>query len=240
MFPYVAMEVAVDSTGASILVIEDDNTIAMGLVAALEHERFDVRHADTGEKGLEMVRERSPDLVVCDIMLPGVDGLQVMRTVKQEFPGVPVIMLTARTDEIDRVMGLEMGADDYVTKPFSVREVIARVKARLRERSSEPRTPDTFSFGSVKVDLRRRILWKDGEEKHLTTHEAGTLAYLITHRGRDVSRDELLQNVWGYTAALTTRTVDNQILKLRKKIEDVPSQPRHILTVHGTGYRFEP
>ncbi|HHO49775.1 MAG TPA: response regulator transcription factor [Deltaproteobacteria bacterium] len=226
--------------GADILVVEDDNTIAMGLVAALEHERFEVRHVDNGEDAVAAVRERTPDLVISDIMLPGIDGLQVMRTVKQEFPGVPVIMLTARTDEIDRVMGLEMGADDYVTKPFSVREVIARVKARLRERSSEPRTPDVFHFGNVKVDLRRRTLWKDDKESHLTTHEAGTLAYLITHRGRDVSRDELLQEVWGYTAALTTRTVDNQILKLRKKIEDISGQPRHILTVHGTGYRFEP
>jgi DNA-binding response OmpR family regulator len=226
--------------GPSILVVEDDNTIAMGLVAALEHERFEVRRVDTGEKALTQVRERTPDLVLCDIMLPGMDGLQVMRTIKAEFASVPVIMLTARTDEIDRVMGLEMGADDYVTKPFSVREVTARVKARLRDRASEPRTPDLFHFGNVKVDLRRRILWKDGAESHLTTHEAGTLAHLITHRGRDVSRDELLTEVWGYSAALTTRTVDNQILKLRKKIEDTPGQPRHILTVHGTGYRFEP
>jgi DNA-binding response OmpR family regulator len=223
----------------SILVIEDDNTIAMGVVTALENERFDVRHCDNGEDGLAAVRERTPDLIICDIMLPGIDGLEVMRNVKQEFAGLPVIMLTAKTDEIDRVMGLEMGADDYVSKPFSVRELIARVKARLRERTTERRTPDQFSFGSVRVDLRRRILWKGEEETHLTTHESGTLAYLITHRGRDVSRDELLQEVWGYTAALTTRTVDNQILKLRKKIEDIPSQPRHILTVHGTGYRFE-
>ena len=225
---------------ADVLVVEDDNTIAMGLVAALEHERFTVRHVDNGDKALDAVRERTPDLVVCDIMLPGIDGLQVMRTIKSEFPAIPIIMLTAKTDEIDRVMGLEMGADDYVTKPFSVREVLARVKARLRERTQEPRTPDVFHFGNVKVDLRRRILWKDGDESHLTTHEAGTLAYLITHRGRDVSRDELLQEVWGYTAALTTRTVDNQILKLRKKIEDTPGVPRHILTVHGTGYKFEP
>jgi DNA-binding response OmpR family regulator len=223
-----------------ILVVEDDSTIAMGLVAALEHERFLVRHCEDGESALEAVRARSPDLMLCDIMLPGIDGLRVMRTVKSEYPGIPVIMLTAKSDEIDRVMGLEMGADDYVTKPFSVREVIARVKARLRERDPDPRTPHQFSFGNVQVDLRRRILWKDNKESHLTTHESGTLGYLITHRGRDVSRDELLREVWGYTAALTTRTVDNQILKLRKKIEDVPSQPRHILTVHGTGYRFEP
>jgi DNA-binding response OmpR family regulator len=232
--------VEANTATADVLVVEDDTTIAKGLVAALEHERFSVRHVDNGEKALEAVRERTPDLVVCDIMLPGIDGLNVMRTIKSEFPAIPVIMLTAKTEEIDRVMGLEMGADDYVTKPFSVREVLARVKARLRERTQEPRTPDVFHFGNVKVDLRRRILWKDGDESHLTTHEAGTLAYLITHRGRDVSRDELLQEVWGYTAALTTRTVDNQILKLRKKIEDTPGVPRHILTVHGTGYKFEP
>lgn len=222
-----------------ILIVEDDATIAMGLVAALEHERYDVRHVERGEDGLSAVRARTPDLIISDIMLPGMDGLEMMRQIKEEFSGIPVIMLTARTDEIDRVMGLEMGADDYVTKPFSVREVIARVKARLRERSAEPRTPDQFHFGSVHVDLRRRVLTRDGVESHLTTHEAGTLAYLITHRGRDVSRDELLREVWGYTAALTTRTVDNQILKLRKKIEETPAQPRHILTVHGTGYRFE-
>jgi len=224
---------------ASILIIEDDETIAKGLIAALEHERYDVLHADTGEQGLAFLRDDPPDLLLSDIMLPGIDGLAVMRTVKAEFPQIPVIMLTAKSDEIDRVMGLEMGADDYVTKPFSIREVVARVKARLRDRSTERKAPEEFSFGNVSVDLRRRMLTKNGKESRLTTHEAGTLEYLITNRGRDVSRDELLQNVWGYTAALTTRTVDNQILKLRKKIEDTPSQPRHILTVHGTGYRFE-
>ncbi len=224
----------------NILVVEDNPTIGAGLVTALEHERFDVRHVESAEDGVLALQARAPDLVICDIMLPGQDGLSLMRQIKADYPGIPVIMLTAKSEEIDRVMGLEMGADDYVTKPFSVREVIARVKARLRVRSTEPRTPDYFEFGNVKVDLRRRILWKDEDERGLTTHESGTLAYLITHRGRDVSRDELLEQVWGYTAALTTRTVDNQILKLRKKIEDIPAQPRHILTVHGTGYRFEP
>jgi DNA-binding response OmpR family regulator len=225
---------------ATILVVEDDSTIAVGLVAALEHERFDVHHVETGEEALEAIRRNPPDLLICDIMLPGMDGLQVMRKVKDAFHDMPVIMLTARNEEIDRVMGLEMGADDYVTKPFSVREVLARVKARLRTQRGERHMPDQYDFGGVTVDLRRRVLRRDGNEERLTTHEAGTLQYLIAHRGRDVSRDELLEKVWGYTAALTTRTVDNQILKLRKKIEDVPSQPRHILTVHGTGYRFEP
>jgi two-component system alkaline phosphatase synthesis response regulator PhoP len=224
---------------ADILVVEDDRTIAQGLVAALQHERFHVRHAADGETGLNLARSKTPDLVLCDIMLPGIDGLKVMRAIKSEFPSIPVLMLTAKTHEIDRVMGLELGADDYITKPFSVREVIARVKARLRERSVEPRRPATFAFGDVTVDLVRGVLTRQGVESRLTTHEAGTLAYLITHRGRDVSRDELLREVWKYTAALATRTVDNQILKLRKKIEAEPAQPRHILTVHGTGYRFE-
>lgn len=223
-----------------VLIVEDDPTIALGLVNALEHERFEVTHVDNGEDAIEAVKRDPPDLLLCDIMLPGIDGLQVMRRVKDAHQDMPIIMLTARSEEIDRVMGLEMGADDYVTKPFSVREVAARVKARLRNQRGERRIPDHYEFNNVKVDLRRRILWKGGAEERLTTHEAGTLAYLIAHRGRDVSRDELLEKVWGYTAALTTRTVDNQILKLRKKIEDIPSQPRHILTVHGTGYRFEP
>lgn len=226
---------------ASIVIIEDDETIAKGLVNALQHERFEVRHAGTGERGLEMIRDRAPDLLISDIMLPGVDGLHVLRTLRAELPSLPVILLTAKTDEIDRVMGLEMGAEDYVTKPFSVREVIARVKKRLRSSASpaEVRPPDVFTFGDVEVDLRRRTLTKAGTESRLTTHEAGTLKYLITHRGRDVSREELLHNVWGYTGSVFTRTVDNQILKLRKKIEDTPAEPRHILTVHGTGYRFE-
>ena len=223
-----------------ILVVEDDDTIARGLVAALEHERFQVRHVADGESAIAAIREVTPDLLLCDIMLPGIDGLAVMREVKKDHPETPVIMLTARSEEIDRVMGLEMGADDYVTKPFSVREVIARVKARLRDHAADKRTPEVYDLGPVKIDLRRRILWRDGTEERLTTHEAGTLQYLITHKGRDVSRDELLVNVWGYSAALTTRTVDNQILKLRKKIEETPAQPKHILTVHGTGYRFEP
>lgn len=223
-----------------LLIVEDDATIALGLVNALEHEHFIVKHVDNAEKARDAIQNDPPDLVICDIMLPGIDGLQLMRRIKDTHADIPFVMLTARSDELDRVMGLEMGADDYITKPFSVREVVARVKARLRNQSGERKIPDTYEFSNVKVDLRRRVLWKGGVEERLTTHEAGTLAYLIAHRGKDVSRDELLEKVWGYKAALTTRTVDNQILKLRKKIEDVPAVPQHILTVHGTGYRFEP
>ncbi|MED5374329.1 MAG: response regulator transcription factor [Myxococcota bacterium] len=229
---------------ARILVIEDDETIALGIVTALR-QSYEVEHFDTGEAGLEAIRQSPPQILLLDVMLPGMDGLTVLRTVKAEHPSVQVIMLTARNEELDRVLGLEMGADDYVTKPFSLRELLARVKARLRSAAvahSAPETtdtPDTFSFGTVEVDLRRRIVIKDGQELRLTTHEGAVLAYLIAHRGRAVSREELLEQVWGYTATMTTRTVDNQILKLRKKLEEVPSDPRHILTVHRTGYRFE-
>lgn len=228
-----------ETLGASILVVEDDETLAMGLTNALEHERFTVTHCDSGEAALEAVEDDVPDVLVLDVMLPGMDGLSVLKRVKAEHPELPVILLTARSAEVDRVLGLELGADDYVVKPFSLRELIARVKARLRARPAAPRAPELYRFGKNEVDLRRRILLREGEEHRMTTHESGVLAYLIANRGRDVSREDLLQHVWGYSPSMATRTVDNQILKLRKKVEETPGDPRHILTVHGTGYRFE-
>ena len=223
-----------------VLVIEDipEVVAAIRMCFTMRWPDASVIATDCGADAPRLLEQGAPDIVILDLGLPDRNGLDVLREIRR-FSDLPVIIVSGNDEDTVKVMGLEMGADDYVTKPFSVREVIARVKARLRVRSEAPRTPDTFEFGNVKVDLRRRVLWKEGDECHLTTHEAGTLAYLITHRGRDVSRDELLQNVWGYTAALTTRTVDNQILKLRKKIETAPADPRHILTVHGVGYRFE-
>ena len=224
----------------TLLIVEDDETLAKGLVHKLSTSGYNVLLASSAEDALGLIQESPPDLVLSDIMLGGQDGIWLMKKIKENSPATPVILLTAKMTEQDRVDGLEAGADDYVTKPFSSAELLARIRARLRDPSVERKTPSTFVFGKVEVDLRRRLLRKGGVESHLTTHEAGTLGHLITHRGRDVSREELLKEVWGYAAALTTRTVDNQILKLRKKIEDAPSQPRHILTVHGTGYRFEP
>jgi len=224
-----------------IMLIEDDETIALGVVTALK-QNYEVVHYDNGEDGLAAIAESPPSVLLLDVMLPGMDGLEVLRRVKSEHPGIEVIMLTARSDELDRVLGLEMGADDYVTKPFSLRELSARVKARLRGRkkAEETQIPNEFAFADCHVDLRRRVVRRGDEEEHrLTTHEALVLGYLIAHRGRNVSREELLEKVWGYNAATTTRTVDNQILKLRKKVEPNPRDPRHILTVHGTGYRFE-
>lgn len=208
-------------------------------MSALEHAGYHVRSYDRGESGLDAVAEDPPDLVLLDINLPGIDGLEVLRRLKDAHPEIPVILLTANASETDRVTGLESGADDYVTKPFSLRELLARVKVRLRDRLPDIRVPDVFRFGELEVDLRRRVLRREGAEYRLTTHEAGVLGYLIANRGRDVTREELLEKVWGYSPSMNTRTVDNQILKLRKKIEEHPADPRHILTVHGVGYRFE-
>jgi two-component system alkaline phosphatase synthesis response regulator PhoP len=228
-----------ETVGASILYVEDDETMALGLTQALEAQRFTVSHCYSGEDALKEIEDDLPDLLILDVMLPGMDGISILKKVKFEHPEMPVILLTARSAEVDRVLGLELGADDYVTKPFALRELIARIKARLRTRPAAPRAPELYRFGKNEVDLRRRILLRGGKEERMTTHEAGVLAYLVANRGRDVSREELLENVWGYSPSMATRTVDNQILKLRKKVEETPGDPRHILTVHGTGYRFE-
>jgi DNA-binding response OmpR family regulator len=228
-----------ETYGASVLVVEDEETLATGLQAALENERFQVTHCDSGEAALVAIEEDVPDILLCDIMLPGMDGISVLRKVKQSHPELPIILVTSKGTELDKVLGLEFGADDYITKPFSLRELIARVRARLRARPEAPKAPDRVRFGRNEVDVRRRILWRDGVEERLTTHEAGVLSYLIAQKGVDVSREDLLKFVWGYSPTMATRTVDNQILKLRKRVEDVPADPRHILTVHGMGYRFE-
>ena len=227
-----------------VMVVEDDETISMGLVNALEREGYTVTHHDNGEDAVNAVARSAPDLVLLDIMLPGIDGLEVLRRIKTHHAGVQIILLTAKDEELDRVLGLELGGDDYVTKPFSLRELMARVKARFRERASlagkVPSPAAEVQLGEVRVDLRRRVVYRDGQEDRLTTHEAGVLSYLISNQGRNVTRDELLQEVWGYAPGTTTRTVDNQVLKLRKKIEIHPRDPRYILTIHGTGYRLEP
>lgn len=230
---------AAAETTPSILIVEDDETIALGVVRCLEMEGFDVRHTTTGEAALATAAQRAPDLVLLDWMLPGMDGIDVLKQLKKAHPSAPVIMMTARISEQDRVAGLDAGADDYVVKPFSLRELAARVRARLRTHPPMEQS-GWIEIGRVRVDLRHRILQRGGEEQRLTTHEAGVLEYLMTRPGKDVPRDELLEKVWGYVPNIATRTVDNQILKLRKKVEDNPNDPHHILTVYGTGYRFEP
>jgi DNA-binding response OmpR family regulator len=221
---------------AQLLLVEDDETIAFGLVHALQRDGHSVVHFDNGEEALESLDRSLPDIAILDLMLPGISGLEVLREIKERDPRTPVILLTARSSESDRVEGLDSGADDYITKPFSLKVLMAKIRAWVRRTQSRP---GLLRFGEVEADLRKRVIRRGGEEIRLTTHEAAVLSYLVDHKGRPVPREELLEKVWGYSPTMQTRTVDNQILKLRKKVEDNPSDPRHILTIHGVGYRFE-
>jgi two-component system alkaline phosphatase synthesis response regulator PhoP len=222
-----------------ILIIEDEADLVKGLKLNLSDEGYEVDWAADGREGLRRALEEAPDLVILDIMLPGMNGLEVCRELRQKKANTPVIMLTAKGEEVDKVVGLEIGADDYMTKPFSVRELLARIKAHLRREKREPRSvPKTCVFGEVEVDFVHFKVRREGKESDLTALEVDILKYLIAHKGEVVSREALLDKVWGYDKFPTTRTIDNHILKLRKKIEDDPSRPRHIFSIYGEGYRF--
>lgn len=224
---------------SKILIVEDEKDLVRGLKMNLTGEGFEVDWAGDGTEGFCKALENEPDLIILDIMLPGMNGLDICRELRKKNIATPIIMLTAKGEEIDRVLGLEIGADDYMTKPFSIRELIARIKARLRsiEKTVE-KTPETFSFGNIEVDFPEYKVRRKGEEVEFTSLEFEILRYFILHQGEVVSRNDLLDNVWGYEHFPATRTIDNHILKLRKKIEEVPSHPRHILSVYGGGYRF--
>jgi DNA-binding response OmpR family regulator len=222
-----------------ILIIEDEEDLVKGLRLNLKDEGYQVAWAPDGEQGIECVFKEKPDLILLDIMLPKKDGLEVCRELREKKISIPIIMLTAKGEEIDKVVGLEIGADDYITKPFSIRELLARIKAHLRrEERGAGSIPDIFTFGDVEIDFNHlRVRCKD-KEWDLTSLEAEILKYFLSRPGEVVKRDDLLDRVWGYERFPTTRTIDNHILKLRKKIEDNPSRPRHILSVYGEGYRF--
>ena len=222
-----------------ILIIEDEKDLVEGLKLNLTDEGYELNWAFDGAEGLHKALEKSPDLIILDIMLPEMDGLEVCRQLRQKGVGIPIIMLTAKGKEIDRVVGLEIGADDYVTKPFSVRELLARIKAHLRRAEREPKDlPKIHSFGNVEIDFAHFKVRRKGKEFDLTSLEMEILKYLIAHLGEVVSRNDLLDKIWGYESFPTTRTIDNHILKLRKKIEEDLAHPRYILSVYGTGYRF--
>ena len=222
-----------------ILIIEDEPDLVKGLKLNLSDEGFDVDWAVNGVDGLRKAIDEAPDLIILDLMLPEMDGLEVCRRLRQKNINIPVIMLTAKGAEIDKVVGLEIGADDYMTKPFSIRELLARIKARLRHSEREEKqVPEIYSFGEIEIDFTRFKIRRKGKELDLTSLETDILKYFIIHRGEVVSRDDLLNKIWGYDKYPTTRTIDNHILKLRKKIEDDPSHPRYIISVYGGGYRF--
>lgn len=221
-----------------ILIIEDEKEMALGLKDNLEYEGYDVQIADDGEKGLQMALENRPQLIILDIMLPVKSGFDVCKEIRAHKLSMPIIMLTARGEEIDKVLGLELGADDYITKPFSVRELSARVKAVLRRYREKSDGDRLHQIGKVYVDFQHYVAKDENGEIVLTHKEFEILKYFWQHSDQAIHRDELIQKVWGYDAYPTSRTVDNHIARLRKKIELDPAHPRHILTVHGIGYKF--
>ena len=220
-----------------ILVIEDERAILEGLRDNLEFEGYRVLTASDGESGLNLAREQKPDVIVLDLMLPRLSGYEVCRKLRAENIAIPILMLTARGEETDRVLGLDLGADDYVTKPFSIRELAARVRALLRRSKSDPSMPREVRFGGVHVDFERYEASRDGDAVDLTRKEFAVLQMLAARPGIAVSRDQLLEQVWGYHAQQSTRTVDNHIATLRAKL-DVQGEPRHLVTIHGVGYKL--
>ena len=221
-----------------ILLVEDDPAILKGLTVSLEAENYFIKSASDGEKGYQLAKNENADLIILDIMLPSKNGLDICRDLRKDGINIPILMLTSKKDEIDKVLGLEIGADDYVTKPFSLRELHARIKAILRRKNDLTKSIDDFSFDGTNLDFKKMEAVKNGKQIKLSALEYKILRYLIEREGEVVSRDNLLDDVWGYEAFPTTRTVDNYILSIRKKIENNPAEPVHILTMHKSGYKF--
>lgn len=221
-----------------ILIIEDEESILMPLEDNLELEGYEVSCARDGVEGLSKAADRSFDLIVLDIMLPKLDGFEVCKRLRQDRIMTPILMLTAKSQEVDRVLGLELGADDYVTKPFSSRELLARIKAILRRAKEPQEGMDFCRFGEVEVDFVKYEAKKNGRPVPLTALEFSLLRFLVRNKGRVVHRDEVLDNVWGKDVFVDARTVDKHISLLRRKFEDDPQQPRYILGVRGVGYKF--
>ncbi|MDQ7051674.1 MAG: response regulator transcription factor [candidate division KSB1 bacterium] len=229
-----------------ILIVEDDAAIVLGLEDAIQSEGYETRIARTGQEGLRTIFDWKPDLIVLDIMLPGMSGFEICKRIRDRQVMTPVIMLTSKNEETDKVLGLELGADDYVTKPFSLRELLARIKAHLRrEEASAPKNDeatipeDKFTFGDVVVDFKRHEVYKNGVLQDMTHKEFQLLEYFLKHPGEVLTRDRLLEKIWGYDVYPTTRTVDNHVLRLRKHIEPNPENPVYIKTIRGAGYLFE-
>ncbi len=221
-----------------IIVIEDDRAILRGLKDNLEHEAYEVLTATDGQQGYRLIHEHNPDLIVLDLMIPKIDGYELCRKVRSEGITTPILMLTARSEEANRVHGLDLGADDYVTKPFSVPELLARIRAILRRVQAPAVLPDNLRFGDACVDFKCFEARKGKEVLKLSRKEFGVLRLLAARAGQVVTRNELLDEVWGHESFPTTRTVDNHIASLRAKLEDDPSDPRHLITVHGVGYKL--
>jgi DNA-binding response OmpR family regulator len=228
--------------GERILIVEDERAVARGLAYGLEAEGFAVSWADTGERALDLVREEAPHLVLLDIRLPGISGFDVCRQLRAEGRRMPVLMLTARDEEVDVVLGLELGADDYVVKPYSLRQLLSRVRALLRRaygELAETVRGGRIAFGDVEIDTERLIVYRGGRPVDLTPTEFRLLRYLAMHRGRPMSREALVEGVWGYDSEIgDLRTVDVHVRHLREKLEEMPGEPKWLVTVRGIGYKL--
>jgi two-component system alkaline phosphatase synthesis response regulator PhoP len=225
-----------------LLLVEDEPGLVMTLTDRLMAEGYDVESATDAPSGLEMATTGSFDAILLDVMLPGGNGMDICRTLRQRGLQTPILMLTAKGQVVDRVVGLKLGADDYLVKPFEMAELLARVEALLRRSASAATTAapagDSYRFGDVSVDFRKAEVTKDGQHLDLSAREFKLLRYFVEHRGAALTRDELLNEVWGYNAMPSTRTVDVHVAWLRQKLEDNPRHPQFILTVHGLGYKF--
>ena len=221
-----------------VLIVEDDESMAVALKDGFEFEGYEVTLARDGATGLREARENPPDLLILDVMLPKMNGHDVCRELRSGGSRLPIIMLTARGQEIDKVVGLKLGADDYVTKPFGFLELTARAEALLRRAGGRTGTAETISFGDVVAHFDRGEILRGGKAVTLSARELRLLRYFVEHPGRVISREELLDAVWDYEHAPLTRTVDMHVAKLRKKIERDPADPHHIITVHRMGYKF--
>jgi DNA-binding response OmpR family regulator len=221
-----------------ILIVEDEKDMVTGLKFNLEARDYAVIVAYDGEEGYQKALNEQPDLVILDLMLPKLNGYEVCKRLKKEVPDLPIIMLTAKSQEAEIVTGLELGADDYITKPFSVLELLARIKALLRRIKSGSEIPEVHRFGNLEINFKKYEARKKGKPIKLSPREYELLKCFIEREGEIVSRDELLNQVWGYDSFPDTRTIDAHIAKLRSKIEDNPAEPKLIVTIHGTGYKF--
>lgn len=232
-----------ESVVQRVLLVEDDPALALGLCDALEFEGFEVVHTASGKEALELAATRDPHCVILDLMLPDLNGYQVCERIRERDRMVPILILSARGQDVDKIRGLDVGADDYVTKPFSVGELVARLRALFRrashaQASNAPAQP--FTIGDATIDPTTQVLSRGGVEQALSFYEVELLRMLHEHQGHPVGRDDILERIWGVTGATTHRTIDNFIVKLRKKLEPSPERPRHILTVYGVGYKLVP
>lgn len=221
-----------------ILIIEDDPAISIGLKESLVNENYKVITEESGDRAINAVKFEKPDLIILDVMLPGKDGFEICKELRMSGDFTPIVMLTAKNEEVDKVLGLELGADDYVTKPFSIRELAARIKGILRRRTNIEQEFDMYSFGDISINFKKMECKKGSKNVDMSLKEFEIIKYFAKHEEEVITRNMLLDEVWGYETFPSTRTVDNYILMLRKKIEDNPAVPKHILTIHSAGYKF--